>query len=53
MASDIEDCAAGIVKASATYNESDPVNLGNGREVVIRDLVEMMGDLSGFRGAIR
>jgi nucleoside-diphosphate-sugar epimerase len=52
VASDIEDCAAGIVKASATYNESDPVNLGNGREVVIRDLVEMIAGLSGFRGAI-
>src|SRR6202171_4471067 len=33
----VEDCAEGIVKAAAIYNEGDPVNLGNGREVVIKD----------------
>ena len=49
----VEDCAAGIVKAAAVYNESDPVNLGNGREVVIKDLVGLIARLSGFRGAIR
>ena len=49
----VEDCAAGIVKAAANYNESDPVNLGNGREVVIRDLVEMIAQLTRFEGEIR
>ncbi|MFN2577857.1 MAG: GDP-L-fucose synthase family protein [Pyrinomonadaceae bacterium] len=49
----VEDCAAGIVKAAANYNESDPVNLGNGREVVIRDLVEMIAKLTRFEGDIR
>src|SRR5258706_4364014 len=49
----VEDCAAGIVKAAAGYNESDPVNLGNGREVVIKDLVEMIVRLTGFEGEIR
>jgi GDP-L-fucose synthase len=48
-----EDCAEGIVKAAALYNESDPVNLGNGREVVIKDLVEMIACLTGFEGEIR
>ena len=48
-----EDCAEGIVKAAALYNESDPVNLGNGREVVIKDLVEMIVGLTGFEGEIR
>jgi GDP-L-fucose synthase len=48
-----EDCAEGIVKAAALYNESDPVNLGNGREVVIKDLVEMIVRLTGFEGEIR
>ena len=49
----VEDCAEGIVKAAALYNEGDPVNLGNGREVVIKDLVEMIAQLTGFEGDIR
>ena len=49
----VEDCAEGIVKAAALYNESDPVNLGNGREVVIKDLVELITRLTGFEGEIR
>jgi GDP-L-fucose synthase len=48
----VEDCAEGIVKAAAVYNESDPVNLGNGREVVIKDLIEMIARLTGFKGEI-
>lgn len=48
-----EDCAEGIVRAAALYNESDPVNLGNGREVVIKDLVDMIVRLTGFEGEIR
>jgi GDP-L-fucose synthase len=49
----VEDCAEGIVKAAAVYDESDPVNLGNGREIVIRDLVEIIARLTGFEGEIR
>lgn len=49
----VEDCAEGIVRAAASYNESDPVNLGNGREVVIKDLVETIARLTGFAGEIR
>jgi GDP-L-fucose synthase len=49
----VEDCAEGIVKAAALYDESDPVNLGNGREVVIKDLVEMIAHLTVFEGEIR
>jgi GDP-L-fucose synthase len=49
----VEDCAEGIVKAAALYDEGDPVNLGNGREVVIKDLVELIARLAGFDGAIR
>ncbi|MDX6528158.1 MAG: GDP-L-fucose synthase [Blastocatellia bacterium] len=47
-----EDCAEGIVKAAALYNEGDPVNLGNGREVVIKDLVETIVRLTEFEGEI-
>ena len=49
----VEDCAEGIVKAAALYDQSDPVNLGNGREVVIKELVEMIARLTGFKGEIR
>jgi GDP-L-fucose synthase len=49
----VEDCAEGIVRASAVYNEPDPVNLGSGNEVVIKELVEMIARLTGFNGEIR
>src|SRR6267143_2538561 len=38
----VEDCAEGIVKAAALYDDGDPVNLGNGREITIKDLVELI-----------
>jgi GDP-L-fucose synthase len=49
----VEDCAEGIVRASALYNEPDPVNLGSGNEVLIKDLAEMIKRLTGFGGEIR
>jgi GDP-L-fucose synthase len=49
----VEDCAEGVVRAAESYDESEPVNLGNGREVVIRDLVELITKLTGFSGEIR
>jgi len=49
----VEDCADGIIKAAESYNQSDPVNLGNSREVVIKDLVELIAKLTRFEGEIR
>jgi GDP-L-fucose synthase len=49
----VQDCAEGILRAAKDYDESAPVNLGNGREILIRDLVEMIARLSGFDGEIR
>ncbi len=49
----VEDCAEGIVKAAALYDESDPVNLGNGREVTIKDLIDTIARLTNFHGEIR
>ena len=49
----VEDCARGILRASALYNEPAPVNLGSGNEVVIRDLVHTIAGLSGFKGELR
>jgi len=49
----VEDCAEGIVRATALYDEPAPVNLGSGREVVIKDLVETIARLTGYEGEIR
>jgi GDP-L-fucose synthase len=48
-----EDAAEGIVLASEQYNESDPVNLGAGFEISIRDLVGKIAAATGFTGEIR
>ena len=47
-----EDCAEGIVLASERYNSSEPVNLGSGFEISIRDLARKIADLTGFSGEI-
>ncbi len=49
----VDDCARGILLASARFNEADPVNLGSGNEVVIKDLVETIARLTGFKGELR
>lgn len=48
----VEDAAEGIVLAAERYNESEPVNLGSGMEISIRDLVETIARLTGFQGDI-
>lgn len=48
----VEDCARGVVMAAERYDGAEPVNLGVGSELKIRDLVEMIADLSGFTGRI-
>ena len=49
----VEDCAEAIVKAAAIYDGSDPVNIGSGEEIAIKDLVAMIARLTGFTGEIR
>jgi GDP-L-fucose synthase len=46
----VEDCAEGIVLAAERYDSPDPVNLGNGREISIRDLAGLVGRLMGYTG---
>jgi len=46
------DAAEGIVAASERYGKSDPVNLGAGFEIAIRDLVPLVARLCGFRGDV-
>ena len=47
-----DDCAEGILLATEKYDKSDPVNLGAGFEISIKDLMEKICDLTGFRGRI-
>jgi len=48
----VEDAAEGILLATEKYNKSDPVNLGAGFEISIKDLVELIAKLTGFKGKI-
>ena len=48
----VEDAADGIVAAAEVYNKPDPVNLGRGEEIAIRDLARTIAEKSGFRGEI-
>jgi len=46
----VEDAALGIVKAAEEYDKSEPINLGSGTEISIRDLFALVCDLMDFRG---
>ena len=48
----VEDAAEGILLAAEQYDGSDPVNLGAGFEISIRDLAELIVRLTGFEGTI-
>ncbi len=48
----VEDAAAGIVLGAERYNAGDPVNLGSGTEIKIRELAELISRLMGFEGDI-
>jgi GDP-L-fucose synthase len=46
----VEDCAEGLVLAAERYDGFDPVNLGTGFEISIRDLAALIGSLMGYTG---
>jgi GDP-L-fucose synthase len=46
------DAAEGILLAAEKYNDSEPVNLGSGMEISIKDLTELIVKLTGFEGEI-
>jgi GDP-L-fucose synthase len=48
----VEDAADGLLTATENYNESEPVNLGSGYEISIKDLTEMIIRLTGFEGKL-
>lgn len=47
-----EDAAKGIVLAAGRYSKPEPVNLGSGFEISIRDLVGLVAKITGFDGQI-
>lgn len=47
-----EDAARGIVMGTRFYNDSEPVNLGTGHEIPIRDLIALICELMKFEGEI-
>ena len=49
----VEDAADGIIRAAEVLEEPTPVNLGTNREITIKDLVELIVKLTGFKGKIR
>jgi GDP-L-fucose synthase len=48
----VEDAAEGILLAAEKYNGPEPVNLGSGYEIPIKDLTEMIARLTGFEGRL-
>ena len=48
----VEDAVNGIVLAAETYNKEEPVNLGTGVEISIKDLVEKIVQLTGYEGRV-
>jgi len=49
----VEDAAEGILAAAERYDGAEPVNLGSGEEISIRDLATLVAKETGFTGAVR
>jgi len=48
----VEDAAEGIILATEQYNKSEPVNLGSGFEITIKELAGLIAKLTGFKGKL-
>jgi GDP-L-fucose synthase len=48
----VDDCADGLLLAASRYDGGDPVNLGTGVETSIRELAELIAELTGFEGEL-
>jgi GDP-L-fucose synthase len=48
----VDDCAEGLALAADRFDAPDPVNLGASKEISIRDLAELVADVTGFSGRI-
>jgi GDP-L-fucose synthase len=48
----VEDAADGILLATERYNKPDPINIGVGKEIKIKDLVQLIAEIIGYDGDI-
>lgn len=48
----VEDAVEGIIMATERYEKEDPVNLGSGEEIIIKDLVKAIKDIVGYEGEV-
>lgn len=48
----VEDAAQAILDATENYNKQEPVNIGTSEEIMIKDLVDLIKDLVGYKGNI-
>lgn len=48
----VDDCARAVALALERYDEPEPVNLGSGREITIRELAERVAEVTGFTGSL-
>jgi GDP-L-fucose synthase len=48
----VEDAVEGLVLAAERYDGAEPVNLGTGQEIAVRDLATLIAELTGFDGQI-
>lgn len=48
----VEDCAEAIILATEKYEKSEPVNIGAGFEIKIKELAELIAELTNFKGSI-
>jgi len=48
----VKDAAEAIVSATKEYESTEPINIGNGREIIIKDLVEMIIKFTNFKGDV-
>jgi GDP-L-fucose synthase len=48
----VDDAATAITLATERYDKPDPVNIGSGNEISIRDLVTLISDLTGYTGQV-
>ena len=48
----VEDCVEGLVLAAERYDGPEPVNLGAGKEISIRELADLIAEVTGYQGRI-
>jgi GDP-L-fucose synthase len=48
----VTDCAEALWLAATHFDESEPINIGSGQEISIRDLAQLVADVTGYHGEI-